>query len=116
MSCIITTVLRERFPQGLPDWCTPFLKGIQQLGIKDLEEAGADDVNEEEETGADDRSDRSSSTSSLSAVSTMDDTIEEEPDSGAEQESVLEKEPAVQEGEHTAEANFRNVSVDRRRD
>ncbi|KAJ9093204.1 hypothetical protein QFC21_006521 [Naganishia friedmannii] len=113
MACIIRTVLLEMFPQGLPEWCTPFLRGIQQLGIENVVEEEVVDEGEEEDEDADDASIQSTpSGSPLSEADSMDHV------SGSGQASAMkevsEEQGMEQEEVETAEANFRAVSMDRR--
>ncbi|KAJ9111758.1 hypothetical protein QFC22_006417 [Naganishia vaughanmartiniae] len=109
MPCIVKTVLQERFPDGLPAWCPPLLKGIHQLDNVNSREDKADGG---EEDGVIEEVEKERAASSCSSLSDISDEYSESEECGSdaeEDQNMEEEDPEEEDGEQTPELNFRKA-------
>ncbi|KAJ9093205.1 hypothetical protein QFC21_006522 [Naganishia friedmannii] len=100
------TVLDERYPQGLPEWCQTFLEGIQKLGLEDLQGEEKANVSKGEDA-AEARNQRSPPGSPLSELSSLD--YESNGEADAEQNIVVDEMMEEDAVEQTAESKFQRA-------
>lgn len=114
MTCIVETVLLERFPQGLPAWCHPLLKGIQQVDVDNFEE---DEGKDDEEDNAGKKTRKKRRLPLISSYSDSSDLTSDSEESQWDEEDDQEENQEVRDDqaiEQTPELNCRKVSFDRR--